>query len=286
MTLTTHLTQKSHFLDIFRKKSVSFWYACFLVFLTPLSVPLAIWTVWEGLVTPSVVFLTIALYCYSGLGITVGYHRLATHRAFETKPWLKAFLLIGGAFAMQGGPASWASLHIQHHRFSDKPGDPHTPHQKGFWFAHCGWIFHEHRPNFRRYGKWLLKDKVIRSISKFYLGYSVIGLIIPFVLCGWVGLLWAGFLRVFLCIHMTWCVNSVCHLWGKRDYPNTPDKSTNNPLVALFTFGEGWHNNHHRYMQMPYLGHRWYEIDMGKWLIVLCSKLGLMWDLKIPKELR
>jgi stearoyl-CoA desaturase (delta-9 desaturase) len=269
-----------------RQNYLSYIYALFLVYITPLSVPLALWTWWEGMVTKADVICAIVMYCISGLGITIGYHRLITHRAYQTKRWLRQLLMIAATFAMQGGPASWASLHIQHHRFADKPGDPHSPSQQGFWFAHCGWIFHEHRPNFRRYGKWLLKDKDIKHISKNYLGYSILGLLIPWVLCGWRGLLWGGFLRVFLCIHMTWFVNSVCHKWGTRDYPTTPDTSRNNVFVALFTFGEGWHNNHHRFMQNPFLGHRWYQIDMGKWVLIALKQFGLVWDLKVPKEFK
>ncbi len=267
------------------KLNLSYIYAWFLVFITPLSVPLAIWTWYEGWVTKSDILLCIVMYSLSGLGITLGYHRLLTHRAYQSKRWFKQFLYVCGTFAMQGGPASWASLHIQHHRFADKPGDPHTPAQKGFWFAHCGWIFHEHRPNFRRYGKWLLKDRDVLHISRNYIPYSLIGLIVPFILGGWIGLLWAGFLRVFLCIQMTWCVNSVCHLWGRTAYAMN-DTSKNNAFVALLTFGEGWHNNHHRFMQMPFLGHKWYELDLGKWLLIILKPLGVVWDFKIPKELR
>jgi len=229
--------------------------------------------------------IAVLLYSFSGLGITLGYHRLVTHRAFQTKAWLKRVLLIGASFAMQGPPASWASLHIQHHRFADKPGDPHSPSQLGFWKAHCGWIFHDYRPDFRRYGKWLLKDKDVRHVSKYYLYYSNLGLLIPFLLNGWVGLVWGGFLRLFISSHMTWSVNSICHRWGTQAYTHLRDESKNNFLIALFTFGEGWHNNHHRYLQMPFLGHHWYQLDMGKWVILALQKCGLVWDLKVPKEL-
>jgi stearoyl-CoA desaturase (delta-9 desaturase) len=223
------------------------------------------------------------MYCLSGLGISVGYHRLVTHRAFTTTPWVKRLILICGSFAMQGGPGPWASLHIQHHRFADKPGDPHSPVVDGFWQSHCGWIFRDYQPDFRRYGKWLLEDKDVRHVTKYYLLYSNLGLIIPALLGGWVGFIWAGLLRLFVCCHMTWAVNSVCHQWGGRLYSKTPDTSTNNVFVALMTFGEGWHNNHHRYMQMPFFGHKWYQIDFGKWLILMLKNFGLAWDLKVPK---
>lgn len=267
------------------RQELSYLYAFFLVFITPLSIPVAAWMAWQGQVTPKIIYLTIALYVIAGLGITLGYHRLITHRAFKTTPWLKRLLLIAGSFAMQGSPAAWASLHIQHHRFADKPHDPHSPHQGGFWHSHCGWIFHDYRPNFRRFGKWLLQDKEVKHVSRYYLYYSNLGLLIPWLYAGWTGLVWAGLLRLCISSHITWSVNSVCHYWGKRDYTNTPDHSTNHGLIALFSFGEGWHNNHHRYLQMPFFGHRWYQLDIGKWVILGLLRLGWVWDLKIPKEL-
>lgn len=268
-----------------RRRAINFAYAVFLVFITPLAVPLTLWTAYQGWVTKAVLINTLVLYCLSGLGITLGYHRLTTHRAFQAKPWLKRALLIMGTFAMQGGPASWASLHIQHHRFADKPGDPHSPHQGGFWRAHCGWIFQDFSPNFRRYGKWLLEDQEIRHVSKYYIYYSHLGLVLPWLVGGWIGFLWAGMLRLFISSHLTWSINSVCHRFGKRPYLETPDHSKNHFLIALLTFGEGWHNNHHRYLQMPFLGHRWYQIDLGKWLILLFKKCGWVWDLKINKAI-
>lgn len=266
-----------------RQGGISYLYAFFLVFITPVSVPLAIMSLYQQKVSMAPVWLGLFFYCLSGLGITLGYHRLLTHRAFKVKPWLKKGLLIAGTFAMQGGPLSWACLHIQHHRFADKPGDPHSP-QKGFWYAHCGWIFRHYRPCYRRYGKWLLKDKEARHVNKYYLYYSSLGLLLPGLLLGWMGFLWAGLLRLFLSCHLTWSINSICHQWGKRTYDTLADKSKNHPLIALLTFGEGWHNNHHRYLQMPFLGHHWYQVDMGKWLILLFARLGWVWDLKIPSK--
>ncbi|MBN9287167.1 MAG: hypothetical protein BGO43_00885 [Gammaproteobacteria bacterium 39-13] len=267
-----------------RQQHLSYIYAWFLVFVTPFAVPLAVITAWQGKVTKIDILCAFTMYCISGLGITLGYHRLVTHRAFQAKPWLRKILLIAGSFAMQGSPASWASLHIQHHRFADKQHDPHSPHQKGFWHAHCGWIFHGYKPDFRRFGKWLPKDPEVKHVSKYYLYYSNLGLLIPWLLCGWMGLLWAGLLRLFLTCHMTWSINSICHRFGKRAYTGTADQSTNHFLIALLTFGEGWHNNHHRHLQMPFLGHRWFEIDMGKWALLILQKCGWVWDLKIPKH--
>lgn len=262
------------------KTQFNYAYAFFLVFITPISIPLAIYTAYTGQVRTSHVVVAFLMYCIGGLGISVGFHRLLSHRSFETKPWVKRILLIMGSFAMQGTPASWASIHIQHHAHSDQADDPHTPFKKGFWYAHCGWLFHHYNPDFKRYGKWLLKDKMVRSISNGYLYYSLLSLLIPFVLGGWVGLIWGGLLRMFVSSHTTWLVTSVSHLWGKRAYETT-DGSRNNLWVALLTFGEGWHNNHHRFLQMPYLGHHWYQIDFGKWLIQGLCATKLAWGLKL-----
>lgn len=264
----------------------NFGYAFFLVFMTPIAIPLAVWTYGQGQVKWPDLLLAVLMYGVSGLGITVGYHRLATHRSFVAKPWLKRALLIAGTFAMQGGPANWASLHIQHHRFADKPGDPHSPQVRGFWHAHCGWLFHDYKPDFRRYGKWLLKDKEIRHVTQYYLLYSHLGLLLPFIWGGWVGLIWAGMLRLFLTSHVTWSINSVCHRWGSRVHSRNSDQSTNHFWIALLSFGEGWHHNHHRYLQMPFFGHHWYQIDMGKWLILFFNRLGWVSDLKIPSSLK
>jgi stearoyl-CoA desaturase (Delta-9 desaturase) len=257
------------------------FYATFLVFVTPLAIPFAFYGVYSGQVSTKVWILTIVMYTLSGLGITLGYHRLITHRAFETYSWLKRFLLILGSFAMQGPAASWASLHIQHHRYSDQPGDPHSPRVKGFWQAHCGWLFYDYSPDFRRFGKWLLKDQDVKHISKYYIYYSNMGLIIPLLLAGWQGFLWAGCMRLFVSSHVTWGINSLCHYRGKRSY-ETNENSHNSFFMAIFSFGEGWHNNHHRFLQSAYLGLKWHEIDMGKMVLIGMKRIGLAWDLKIP----
>lgn len=277
MLVYLHLFIKKLFVRNYSK--VNYYYAFFLVFITPISLPLAYYTITHDLVKLSDVVLAVLLYCIGGLGISVGFHRLLSHRAFETKPWLKKILLLMGCIAMQGSPASWAGVHIQHHAHADKPFDPHSPSQHGFWHAHCGWLFKHYRPNFRRYGKWLLRDPIVRNVSQYYFYYSLIGLVVPFIVGGWVGLVWGGLLRLFISSHTTWSVTSICHLWGKRDHL-VHDTSRNNFLIALLTFGEGWHNNHHRYLQSPFLSLKWYQIDMGKWFIQLLVYFGLAWNLK------
>lgn len=260
-------------------------YVGFLVFVTPISLPFAIYECYQGHVQPKVWLFAALLYILSGLGITLGYHRLATHRAFDAPSWVKRILLISGTLSLQGPPASWASLHLQHHRFSDKPGDPHSPHIKGFWHAHCGWLFTAYHPDFRRFGKWLLKDPDIRHVSKYYIYYSQLSLIIPTLLAGWTGFLWAGCVRLFVSSHVTWGINSICHSIGTRDH-RISDNSRNNSWMALLSFGEGWHNNHHRFMQAPFFSQRWYQIDPGKWILLMLHSLGLVWDLKIPHAVK
>jgi stearoyl-CoA desaturase (delta-9 desaturase) len=261
----------------------TFIYAGFLVFVTPLAIPFAILGAVRGEVDSKVWILTLVMYALSGLGITLGYHRLITHRAFETSWLMKRLLMICGSFAMQGPAASWASLHIQHHRYSDKPGDPHSPVVNGFWYSHCGWVFKGYNPDFRRFGKWLLKDNDVKHVSKYYIHYSVLGLIIPALIAGWQGFLWAGLVRLFVSSHVTWGINSICHLFGARDN-DTHENSRNNFIMALLSFGEGWHNNHHRFMQSPYFGFKWYQIDFGKMVLIVLRWFGLIWDLKVPRE--
>lgn len=281
MLVSLHNFIKKLFVRNYSK--VNYYYAFFLVFITPLSIPLAVYTYHNNLVTKWHIIVAVLLYCVGGLGISVGFHRLLSHRAFEAKPWVKKVLLIMGCIAMQGSPASWAGIHIQHHAHADKSLDPHSPSMYGFWHSHCGWLFKNFRPNFKRYGKWLLKDPIVRNVSQYYFYYSLLGMVVPFLLGGWVGLIWGGLLRLFISSHTTWSVTSICHLWGKQDYP-IHDTSRNNFLIALVTFGEGWHNNHHRFLQMPFLSHKWYQIDMGKWLIQLLAKLHLVWGLKLREN--
>lgn len=253
---------------------INYYFAFFLVYVTPLSVPLACYSLYTGQVSASALWVALGLFILSGLGISVGYHRLLTHNSFSTQPWVKYLLLVFGAMAMQGTPASWAAIHMQHHVYADKDGDPHSPKVSGFWHAHCGWLFADYQPDMQRYGKRFVKDPIVRHISKYFLVYCGIGVLIPVVLFGWVGLVWGVLLRLFLSCNLTWLVNSWGHMAPKANL-KTKDCSENHFLLALFTFGEGWHRNHHSCMQSPYFGQKWYEIDMGKWLIKLIEHTGL-----------
>ncbi len=235
--------------------------------------------------------LLIGMWIITGLGISVGYHRMLTHGAFQAHPAVRATFLAFGSMAMQDKPSDWAATHKRHHAHSDQEGDPHSP-LEGFWHAHFGWLF---RDRFVRSGpiyEQIRSDPIVRMIDRNYFHLILAGLLIPALIGGlvtlswmglWTGLLWGGFVRVFLGHHITWSVNSVTHMFGTRPYETT-DKARNNAIVALLGFGEGWHNNHHAFPRAAYLGHAWYQIDPGRWTIKALEKLGLAWDVWMPDE--
>jgi stearoyl-CoA desaturase (Delta-9 desaturase) len=236
---------------------------------------------WNSWVSWADVALMLVLYVISGLGITVGFHRLLTHKSFETKPWLKRLLLISGCLAVEGDPITWASTHIQHHAHSDGEDDPHSP-LEGLWHSHVGWLF-SHKNNVEVYGTWLKKDPDVVWVAKYWILWVALGLLIPTMIAGWTGLIWGGLVRIFLTHHVTWSVNSICHTFGSRDY-QTRDASRNNFLVGLLAFGEGWHNNHHAFPRSAFHGLRWWQIDFSAYLIRGLERLGLAWNVVRVKE--
>ncbi|WP_299645324.1 acyl-CoA desaturase [uncultured Chloroflexus sp.] len=230
---------------------------------------------WQQYVDWLDVTLMLVLYVISGLGITIGFHRMLTHKSFETSRPLKALFLIMGCMALEGDPISWASTHIQHHAHSDDEEDPHSP-LEGLWHSHVGWLF-THKNNIEMYGKWLLKDPTIVWVSKTWYLWAALGILIPTLIAGWSGLIWGGLVRIFLTHHITWSVNSICHTFGRRDY-NTRDASRNNFIVGLLAFGEGWHNNHHAFPRSAFHGLRWWQIDISAYIIRALEKVGLVWN--------
>lgn len=230
---------------------------------------------WQQYVDWLDVTLMFTLYVISGLGITIGFHRMLTHKSFETSRPLKALFLIMGCMALEGDPISWASTHIQHHAHSDDEEDPHSP-LEGLWHSHVGWLF-THKNNIEMYGKWLTKDPTIVWVSKTWYLWAALGILIPTLIAGWSGLIWGGLVRIFLTHHITWSVNSICHTFGRRDY-NTRDASRNNFIVGLLAFGEGWHNNHHAFPRSAFHGLRWWQIDISAYIIRALEKLGLVWN--------
>jgi fatty-acid desaturase len=221
----------------------------------------------------------IVLWWMSGsLGIGMGYHRLLTHRGYKTSKWVEYFLTICGTLALEGGPIFWVATHRIHHRHSDKEGDPHTP-LDGKWWAHMGWILmgkslHQDTDTLSRYVPDLAKSKFHVWITKYHFVPAVAVLVALYAIGGLPFLLVAGFLRTVIGLHCTWLVNSATHTWGSRRFI-TRDRSTNNWLVAMITFGEGWHNNHHAHPVSARHGLKWYEFDLNWYGIWALKQLGL-----------
>lgn len=238
------------------------------------------------------VILCIALWqCTGTLGITIGFHRLLTHRSFETKPWLRNILAFIGTLAWEGSALKWVADHRVHHRHSDKEGDPHSP-KDSFWYGHDLWIF-ETWPSYLM-GKYikdnapdLWGDPCLRFMHHHYLKLNLASLAVialaGFLYGGWYYALsfatFGFFTRIVLVWHFTWLVNSASHRWGYRNY-ETPDNSRNNWGVALVTNGEGWHNNHHKSQQLAVHGHRPWEIDVTYRIILLMRYCKLVWNVK------
>jgi stearoyl-CoA desaturase (delta-9 desaturase) len=225
-------------------------------------------------------FVACFLWWVSGsLGIGMGYHRLLTHHGYRTPKWVEYFLTLCATTALEGGPIFWVATHRIHHQFSDHDGDPHSP-VDGKWWAHMGWILmgksmHHDTTTLARYVPDLAKDKFHVWITKYhYVPVIVVGLIL-LATGGLPFLMWGLFVRTTLGLHATWMVNSVTHTWGSRRFA-TRDLSTNNWIVgSLFTWGEGWHNNHHAHPVSARHGLAWYEFDINWYGIWLLKKIGL-----------
>jgi stearoyl-CoA desaturase (delta-9 desaturase) len=248
------------------------------------------------------VALFLVLYTASALGNSVGFHRLFTHRSFETTTWLRATFAILGSMAMQGPVTQWVTDHRKHHALSDQDGDPHSPHAghgdgvlgaiKGFAHAHVGWLFTlKGMERGWQYGRDLYEDTLIRRIDRLYLLWVVVTFGLPFLVGYLVGdlnwklgveaLVWGGLVRVFAYQHATFSVNSICHMFGRRAY-RSRDESRNNWVIALLTMGEGWHNNHHAFPSSARHGLDRLQLDLSWWTIRALEKVGLAWDVKLP----
>lgn len=263
-------------------------------------VALMTWTVafahdWVSLVVFVVSYLAI------GFGVTIGYHRLLAHRAFSTYRWVEATFLILGCMAMQGPPVRWAATHRRHHQRSDHDGDPHSPHLAGngvrgvllgLWHAHTGWLLTPDKPNTERSIKDLLNDPMIRFVDHFYWLWLVLSVLIPFgvgmgiyhtVTAGLACVFWAVVVRISLMHHATWSVNSICHFFGYQSY-HSNDHSRNNPIIAVLSLGEGWHNNHHAFPTSARHGLRWFEVDLSYIVIRTLELTRLIWNVRRPSE--
>jgi len=226
------------------------------------------------------------LYVMTGLGITVGYHRLMAHRSFDCPNWVKVGFLIAGGWALENSAFKWAADHIRHHANCDQEADPYNA-QRGFWYSHCGWLFfHDTNAN-EKYASRLRQDPIVMWQHRYYLPIVLSGLALTFVVGflynGWLSslgcFLLAGVGRTFAVLNSTFCINSICHLWGRQPHGKA-DSSRDSWLVSLLTFGEGYHNYHHTYQSDYRNGPRWYNFDPSKWLIFALSKLGLAYSLR------
>jgi len=220
-----------------------------------------------------------------GCGIGMGYHRLLTHRSYDVPKVIEYALAICGTLTLEGGPISWVATHRLHHQKSDQEGDPHSP-REGAWWSHAGWIVsgeanHNKTTRMSRYAPDLAKDRFYVWLNSYhYLPLVALGLVLLAV-GGLPMMLWGVCVRVVVGLHATWLVNSAAHMWGRRRFA-TSDDSRNNWWVALLTFGEGWHNNHHAYPTSARHGLRWYELDLT-WIQIRCLQfLGLVKAVKVP----
>ena len=243
---------------------------------------------WTDLAIMAVMYLTTAV------GITVGFHRLLTHRAFQTYPWVERLFALLGSLSVQGSVMDWVADHRKHHAHTDREGDPHSPHVghgsgfRGLVHAHVGWLLEtQGRADWKRYATELYEDPAMRRIGRGFPWLVLLSLLIPtvagFILHGFTlggalrGYVWGGLVRIFFVHHVTWSVNSVCHFFGTRRF-DIDDRSTNVSWLALLSLGESWHHNHHAFPRSAYHGLRWWEIDPSGLIISGMRRVGLAWN--------
>ena len=256
----------------------------------------AVVLLWNDLVGPTDLAIFAGLYLFSAFGITIGYHRLLTHRSFDAPRPVRYALAIMGQTAVQGPVVDWVADHRKHHAFADEEGDPHSPHLHGGGFkgalhglyhAHVGWLFlTQGQADRRRYARDLMDDPTMKRISKAFLWNAVGGIALAFLLGlaitgsvegGLTALLWGGLVRIFFVHHITWSINSICHFFGRRRFA-LDDHSTNVFWLALPSLGESWHHNHHAFPRSAVHGLRWWEIDVTGLVIMAMKRVGLARD--------
>ncbi len=272
-----------------------------------LALGIVVWQAWAEFLHWHDFAVFALMYVVTGLGITVGFHRHFTHRAFATSKALRATLAVMGTMAIEGPITAWVADHRKHHAFSDQPGDPHSPHVdhggglrgalRGLAHAHVGWLFqHTQRANKRRYAPDLVNDATISFVDRTTLWWIGLGLALPFGLgyalggtlsSALTGLLWGGAVRIVLLHHVTYSINSLCHFFGRRRF-DTGDHSRNLLWLAPLSFGEAWHNNHHAFPTSAAHGMRWYEraLDPSAIVIATLQRLGFVWDVVTISEER
>ena len=270
------------------------------VVVPPLGLLAAVVLLWEQAVDATDLALLAGMYLLTAFGITIGFHRMLTHRSFQTHRAVELGFAVLGSMAVQGSVMDWVADHRKHHAHTDEEGDPHSPHVghgsglRGLWHAHTGWLFEtQGQADWRKYARDLYEDPGMRAVGRRFPLLALLGLAIPAALGGLLhgsaegalrGLVWGGLVRVFLVHHVTWSVNSVCHFFGRRRFA-VDDHSTNVAWLALPSLGESWHHNHHAFPRSATHGLRWYEIDPTGLVIRLMERLGLAWNVvQIPRE--
>jgi stearoyl-CoA desaturase (delta-9 desaturase) len=265
----------------------------------PLLLVLAAWQVWNRELHWRDIAIFAIMYVPTGLGVTIGFHRLFTHRSFKTSPLLRGILAVAGTMAVEGPIISWVADHRKHHAYSDRFGDPHSPHVdhgvglrgalRGLLHAHVGWLFdHQQRGARERFAPDLLADPVVSFVDKTFLLWSLLGFAIPFGLGVWMGgtvdaglegMLWGGAVRMLVLHHVTYSINSLCHFFGRRRF-TTDDHSRNLSWLAPLSLGEAWHNNHHAFPTSAFHGMGSREFDVSGLIIAGLERVGLVWDVQ------
>jgi len=238
--------------------------------------------------------LFFLMWALTGFALTVGFHRLFTHRAFKTSTAVRVLLTVLGCMAARGPMISWTAMHRRHHERADRQGDMHSPNMhgsrlRGWWHAHVGWMLQHEYPNVVHYVPDLLADKPVVRADRLYHLWVVLGLALPAALGGLLtrswdgalgGLVWGGVVRMFVVAQSVSALNSCLHLFGSRPFRMRDNRSHNNPVLAWLVWGEGWHNNHHAFPASASFGLRWYELDPGFWVIRVLELSGLVWDVR------
>ena len=279
-------------------QKVSMLTAVILPFIGVIVATVLLWQI--GMVNWAYLGMVVGGWLITTLGITIGFHRLCSHKSFDTYPWVRAIWTALGTMSIEGAPLTWCAVHRRHHSHSDKEGDPHSPNLdghgflgmlKGLFHGQIGWLFTGYwsKPNYEKWIPDLTKDKLLVTMNNYYYILVLISLAIPtalgYAIDGWygafLGFLWGGLVRVFVTHHITWSINSVCHVFGKRDFKSS-DHSTNNLICGILACGEGWHNNHHAFPSSARHGLKWWQFDLS-WIVIMgMEKIGLAWNVKVP----
>jgi stearoyl-CoA desaturase (delta-9 desaturase) len=258
----------------------------------------AVYTLWGHGLSIADAGIALAFYMFTGLGVTIGYHRYFTHQSFETNRFVRGLLAIAGSMAVQGPVITWVADHRRHHAFADKEGDPHSPHLdegpgvkgvvKGLAHAHMGWLFSDEMTSAKRWAPDMLKDPMLKRIDRLFPLWALLSLGLPpvvgFAVTGTLSgaltaFLWGSLVRMFMLHHVTWSINSICHFYGKRPF-ESDDFSTNNWVLSIVSFGESWHNNHHAFPASAIHGIERTQFDLTGLLIATMEKVGLARNVK------